>query len=249
MQGKSVFGYKVFGPGWLCENSSLRDVDSRDGEIIVYGFGMDFYKSLTECFKYYDFDNNNRVAEVVASQNIKTEGDRSFADEIYIIREIPWDEVERIVNAEKNHPDDENGDECDSEGINIGEYNTGRYNTGDLNVGNRNQGTCNVGDMNRGHENVGNCNRGNFNTGNKNNGSWNTGESNTGGFNTGNGNKGMGNSGNWNVGSYNIGDWNQTSYSTGAFNTEMPKITLFNKPSNMTGLEWIFFQCTGIRVD
>ena len=117
-------------------------------------------------------------------QNIKTEGDRSFADEIYIIREIPWDEVERIVNAEKNHPDDENGDECDSEGINIGEYNTGRYNTGDLNVGNRNQGTCNVGDMNRGHENVGNCNRGNFNTGNKNNGSWNTGESNTGGFNT-----------------------------------------------------------------
>ena len=124
MQGKSVFGYKVFGPGWLCENSSLRDVDSRDGEIIVYGFGMDFYKSLTECFKYYDFDNNNRVAEVVASQNIKTEGDRSFADEIYIIREIPWDEVERIVNAEKNHPDDENGDECDSEGINIGEYNT-----------------------------------------------------------------------------------------------------------------------------
>ena len=48
MQGKSVFGYKVFGPGWLCENSSLRDVDSRDGEIIVYGFGMDFYKSLTE---------------------------------------------------------------------------------------------------------------------------------------------------------------------------------------------------------
>lgn len=53
MQGKSVFGYKVFGPGWLCENSSLRDVDSRDGEIIVYGFGMDFYKSLTECFKYY----------------------------------------------------------------------------------------------------------------------------------------------------------------------------------------------------
>ena len=78
MQGKSVFGYKVFGPGWLCENSSLRDVDSRDGEIIVYGFGMDFYKSLTECFKYYDFDNNNRVAEVVASQNIKTEGDRSF---------------------------------------------------------------------------------------------------------------------------------------------------------------------------
>ena len=197
-----------------------------------------FIKSLTECFKYYDFDNNNRVAEVVASQNIKTEGDRSFADEIYIIREIPWDEVERIVNAEKNHPDDENGDECDSEGINIGEYNTGRYNTGDLNVGNRNQGTCNVGDMNRGHENVGNCNRGNFNTGNKNNGSWNTGESNTGGFNTGNGNKGMGNSGNWNVGSYNIGDWNQTSYSTGAFNTEMPKITLFNKPSNMTGLEW-----------
>ena len=71
MQGKSVFGYKVFGPGWLCENSSLRDVDSRDGEIIVYGFGMDFYKSLTECFKYYDFDNNNRVAEVVASQNMQ----------------------------------------------------------------------------------------------------------------------------------------------------------------------------------
>ena len=40
MQGKSVFGYKVFGPGWLCENSSLRDVDSRDGEIIVYNISI-----------------------------------------------------------------------------------------------------------------------------------------------------------------------------------------------------------------
>ena len=48
MQGKSVFGYKVFGPGWLCENSSLRDVDSRDGEIIVYGFGMDFLIKVSQ---------------------------------------------------------------------------------------------------------------------------------------------------------------------------------------------------------
>ena len=72
MQEKSVFGYKIFGLGWSCENLSFRDVDSRDGEIIVYGFGMDFYKSLTECFKYYDFDNNNRAAEIVASHNIKT---------------------------------------------------------------------------------------------------------------------------------------------------------------------------------
>ena len=52
MQGKSVFGYKVFGPGWLCENSSLRDVDSRDGEIIVYGFGMDFYILLKQTVGY-----------------------------------------------------------------------------------------------------------------------------------------------------------------------------------------------------
>ena len=88
MQGKSVFGYKIFEPSWSCENLSFRDVDSRGGEMIVYGFGMDFYKSLTECFKYYDFDNSNRVAEIIANKNIKTEGGRSFADEIYIIREV-----------------------------------------------------------------------------------------------------------------------------------------------------------------
>ena len=42
-----------------------------------------------------------------------------------------------------------------------------------------------------------------------------------------------------NTGNRNTGDWNKSSCNTGCFNTEEQKITLFNKPSNMTYNDWL----------
>ena len=63
-----------------------------------------------------------------------------------------------------------------------------------------------------------NYNTGNCNTGNRNTGSWNTGDYNTGNYNTGN---------------RNTGSWNTGNYNTGYCNTITPKVTLFNKESNI----------------
>ena len=52
-------------------------------------------------------------------------------------------------------------------------------------------------------------------------------------------NSGDDNSGNHNIGHDNSGDWNKTHFSNGCFNTELPKIFLFNKPSDWTYQDWL----------
>ena len=86
--------------------------------------------------------------------------------------------------------------------------NTGDYNTGNRNTGNRNTGDYNTGNRNTGNRNTGDCNTGNRNTGNRNTGYCNTGDYNTGDYNTGNRN-------------------------TGYCNTITPKVTMFNKESDI----------------
>lgn len=57
--------------------------------------------------------------------------------------------------------------------------------------------------------------------------------------NIGNACTGNCNSGNRNSGDWNSGDWNKTNFSNGCFNTELPKIYLFDKPSDWTYQDWI----------
>ena len=210
-----VHGFKVFRSDWTCSpNGNTKQYTcpgkfEEEGELVVCFHGMHFCQTAADCFNYYSFDSNNKVAEVIAYGEVQTENDKSCTDKLEIVREIPWDEVLRIVNIGKN---------C-----------TGRCNTGDWNTGN-----CNTGDGN-----TGNCNTGNGNTGDGNTRNWNTGDGNTGDRNTGNRNTGDRNTGNRNTGDRNTGDWNKSSFNTGCFNTEEQKIMLFNKPSSMTYREWI----------
>ena len=215
-----VHGFKVFRPDWTCSpNGNTKQYTcpgkfEEEGELDVCGHGMHFCQTAADCFNYYSFNSENKVAEVIAYGEVRTEGDKSCTDKLEIVREIPWDEVLRIVNLGKN---------C-----------TGRCNTGDWNTGNCNTGNWNTGNWNTGNRNTGNWNTGNWNTGNRNTGNWNTGNWNTGNRNTGDWNTGNCNTGNWNT-----GDWNKSSFNTGCFNTEEQKIMLFNKPSNMTYSEWL----------
>ena len=230
-----VHGFKVFRPDWTCSpNGNTKQYTcpgkfEEEGELDVCGHGMHFCQTAADCFNYYSFNSENKVAEVIAYGDVRTEGDKSCTDKLEIVREIPWDEVLRIVNIGKN---------C------TGRCNTGDCNTGDCNTGNRNTGDCNTGDCNTGNRNTGDRNTGNRNTGNRNTGDRNTGNRNTGDRNTGDCNTGDCNTGDWNTGDCNTGDcntgdWNKSSFNTGCFNTEEQKIMLFNKPSNMTYSEWL----------
>ena len=106
-------------------------------------------------------------------------------------------------------------------------------NTGYCNTGNKNAGCCNTGNWNTGDRNIGSSNTGDCNAGERNTGNKNYGDKNTGRYNAGDRNTGDKNTGNWNS-----GDWNASDYNTGCFNTEEQKITLFNKPSDWTYLDW-----------
>ena len=156
-----VHGFKVFRPDWTCSpNGNTKQYTcpgkfEEEGELDVCGHGMHFCQTAADCFNYYSFNSENKVAEVIAYGEVRTDGDKSCTDKLEIVREIPWDEVLRIVNIGKN---------C-----------TGRCNTGD----------CNTGDWNTGDCNTGNRNTGNRNTGNRNTGDWNTGDWNKSSFNTG----------------------------------------------------------------
>ena len=156
-----VHGFKVFRPDWTCSpNGNTKQYTcpgkfEEEGELDVCGHGMHFCENAADCFNYYDFDSNNKVAEVIAYGTVLKEGDKSCTDKLEIVREIPWDEVLRIVNTGKN---------CTGR-CNTGNRNTGNRNTGDCNTGNRNTGDCNTGDWNTGNRNTGDWNKSSFNTG------------------------------------------------------------------------------------
>ncbi|MDE3492534.1 pentapeptide repeat-containing protein, partial [Clostridioides difficile] len=77
------------------------------------------------------------------------------------------------------------------------------------------------------------------NSGNWNTGNYNTGNHNTGYCNSGNWNEGCWNTGNYNIGNCNSGDWNIGDYNAGVFCTDVPKIRMFNKETDLTYEDWM----------
>ena len=165
-------GYKVFNPDWSCRGFqyNVGQVYEMDEKPICCNRGFHFCTKASDCFKYYSFDPDNKVAEVEALGDIDTnnDGNKCSTNKIHIIREITWQEVLDLVNLGKG---------------------------------------C-----------TGLCNSGNRNSGNYNSGNYNSGD--------------------WNSGNYNSGDWNKSSFNNGCFNTIEPTIMMFNKPSEITYLDW-----------
>ena len=239
----SVKGYKVFNSDWTCLGKQYSCPGTFEESVSpsVCNAGMHFCKNAADCFRYYDFDPNSHVAEVIAHGTV-AEGDNKCAtNKLEIVREIPWAEVLEIVNTGKSCTGRCNSGNCNSGNCNSGNRNSGNWNSGDSNSGNRNSGDSNSGNRNSGNRNSGNWNSGNWNSGNCNSGNRNSGNWNSGNWNSGNCNSGNRNSGNWNS-----GDWNTTSFSNGCFNTVSPKIYMFNKPTDWTFEQW--FNCRARRL-
>ena len=206
-------GFKVFNSDWTCRGFQFEvgKTFTEDVTPVCCDRGFHFCTKAADCFKYYSFDPDNKVAEVEALGDIDTNNDDSkcSTNKIHIIREITWREVLDLVN--------------------LGKACTGLCNSGNRNSGNRNSGDWNSGNRNSGDWNSGDCNSGDWNSGNRNSGNRNSGDCNSGNRN----------SGDCNSGDCNSGDWNKTCFSNGCFNTESPKIFLFNKPSDWTYQDWL----------
>ena len=126
-----VKGYKVFNPDWTCKGKQYTCPGTFEEDVnpSVCNVGMHFCKNAADCFRYYDFDPNNHVAEVIAHGTVAEDENKCATNKLEIVREIPWTEVLEIVNT---------GKAC-----------TGRCNSGNRNSGNRNSGDCNSGDWNK----------------------------------------------------------------------------------------------------
>ena len=241
-----VRGFKVFNPDWTCRGFQYEvgKIFEEDVEPSCCDRGFHFCENAADCFNYYSFNPDNKVAEVIAYGDIVRGDDKCCTNKIKIVREIPWQELLTIVNTGKSctglcNTGNRNTGNRNTGDWNTGNRNTGNRNTGDWNTGDWNTGDCNTGNWNTGNRNTGDCNTGDWNTGNRNTEDCNTGDWNTGNRNTGNRNIGNRNTGNRNTGDWNTGDWNKSSFNTGCFNTEESTIMLFNKPSEWTYRDWL----------
>ena len=245
-------GFKVFNSDWTCRGFQFEvgKTFTEDVTPVCCDRGFHFCTKAADCFKYYDFNPDNKVAEVEALGDIDTDDDsKCCTNKIHIIRETTWQEVLDLVNLGKACTGLRNSGNWNSGDWNSGNRNSGDCNSGDCNSGDCNSGNWNSGDCNSGDCNSGNRNSGNRNSGNRNSGDWNSGDCNSGDCNSGDCNSGNRNSGDWNSGNRNSGDWNKTCFSNGCFNTESPKIFLFNKPSDWTYQDWLNSDARYILMD
>ena len=167
-------GYKVFNSDWTCRGYQYEI--GKTYEIAespkCCKVGFHFCEKLADCFNYYSFDPNNKVAEIEAIGEIHFDDTNSkcCTNKIVILKELKWNEVLDMCNSGKG---------------NSGHHNSGNYNSGNRNSGYYNSGNCNSGYRNSGYYNSGNCNSGNCNSGYYNSGYYNSGNCNSGYYNSG----------------------------------------------------------------
>ena len=135
MSEKIVKGYKVFNSDWTCRGKQYSCPGKFEEDVTpsACNQGMHFCKKAADCFNYYKFNPENKVAEVAAYGTVVEYGDKCCTDKLEIIREILWQELLEIVNIGKG---------C------TGLCNSGHYNSGDCNSGDWNSGLCNSGCFN-----------------------------------------------------------------------------------------------------
>ena len=112
-----MIAYKVFNSDWTCRSFKYQVGETYKEDInpsVCYR-GFHFCKNLVDCFNYYHFDPNNKVAEIEALGDIAEDDDKCCTNVIKIVREITWHEV--------------------LERVNTGKGNTGFCNSGDQNSG------------------------------------------------------------------------------------------------------------------
>jgi len=133
---KAVKGYKVFNPNWRCKDKQYTCPGKfeEDVTLSVCNKGMHFCKKAVDCFKYYDFNPENKVAEVIAYGDISETDDKCCTNKLEIVREIPWNELLELVNTGKG---------CTGLS-NSGDRNSGHWNSGDWNKCNYSNGCFNT---------------------------------------------------------------------------------------------------------
>ena len=126
-----VKGFKVFNPDWTCRDKQYTCPGKFEEDVTpsACSQGMHFCKKVAGCFNYYNFNPENRVAEVTAYGTVVEEGDKCCTDKLEIIREIPWQELLEIVNIGKGCTGLQNSGDRNSGDWNKTNFSNGCFNT------------------------------------------------------------------------------------------------------------------------
>lgn len=95
------------------------------------GRGFHFCTNLADCFNYYGFNTNNKVAEVEALGEIDKDNDdtKHCTNKIKIVREIAWEEVLTLCNSGNCNSGNRNSGDRNSGDWNITSFSNGCFNT------------------------------------------------------------------------------------------------------------------------
>ena len=126
-------GYKVFEPDWTCRGFQYEVGKTFEEDVTpsCCNRGFHFCKELKDCFNYYPFNPDNKVAKVMALGEIDEESDDSkcCTNKIQIVEEISWEDVLRMVNLGKG-----NAGLCNSGDWNSGDWNKTNFSNGCFNT-------------------------------------------------------------------------------------------------------------------
>ena len=121
-------GYKVFEPDWTCRGFQYEVGKTFEEDVTpsCCNRGFHFCKELKDCFNYYPFNPNNKVAKVIALGEIDEESDDSkcCTNKIQIV-----EDVLRMVNLGKG-----NAGLCNSGNRNSGDWNKTNFSNGCFNT-------------------------------------------------------------------------------------------------------------------
>ena len=121
-------GYKVFNGDWTCRDFKYEVGKTYEMEESPQccGRGFHFCTNLADCFNYYSFNTDNKVAEVEALGEIDKDNDdtKHCTNKIKIVRELTWEEVLTLCNS---------GD-CNSGNRNSGDWNITSFSNGCFNT-------------------------------------------------------------------------------------------------------------------
>ena len=124
-------GFKVFNPDWTCRGFQFEvgKIYEEDVKPMVCDRGFHFCEKAADCFDFYSFNPENKVAEVEALGEVDSDGKKSCTDKIHIIRELTWHEVLDLVNLGKDCTG-----LCNSGNRNSGDWNKTSFSNGCFNT-------------------------------------------------------------------------------------------------------------------
>ena len=89
-----VMGYKVFNSDWTCRGFQYEVGKTYElkGKAVPCESGFHFCKVAVDCFNYYTFDPDNKVA-IVKGYSVVEQGDKCCAGKIEIVEEVTWEKL------------------------------------------------------------------------------------------------------------------------------------------------------------